>query len=119
MFLPRPARVRSPLLFPRSYEELKKAGVGVEFKTYQFMGIWLLPGWPAGRPAGNAPPALPAHRPCQLRLHGQTQSQSHHAARSALFYCTPLRAGHEACGEELMEMRDFLKACFAKTAGKL
>lgn len=27
--------------------------------------------------------------------------------------------GHEACGEELMEMRDFLKSCFSKAAGKL
>ncbi|PRW33175.1 acyl- thioesterase 1 [Chlorella sorokiniana] len=48
----------------RSYEELQKEGVKVDFKTYQFMG-------------------------------------------------------HEACGEELMEMRDFLKACFSKAAGKL
>ncbi len=26
---------------PRSYEELKKAGVNVDFKTYQYMGVWL------------------------------------------------------------------------------
>ena len=80
-------------------EALKAVGVQVDFKTYEYMG---------------ALRCAVLHCACcgccsrrrRLRLQCWPQLTLPRMFR-------PPRAGHEACGEELMEMRDFLKRSFA------
>lgn len=84
----------------RSFEELKKTGLNVDFKTYQFMGACLA----CGRGAGGVERDLRLHCVCTQPVRSRGMGAGR-AGRGTCGIVATLFAGHEAVQKELMAMR--------------